>query len=441
MGGIPKIVSKWYIGLTILPLLGATTLGLNDLITGIILSWFIFFIFFLGAVSYKKSDTLSSSLTPKAERRNWAILYSTTSLSILGAIYCLEFYTGNSLSDVIRFTLSGESAYNKYQEFTTQKNLTDFTAAQIPAFTISILSKLWLIYITKILIADGERFNLKSSLLLALSCVPPMYSSLARGTSIELFELLFIFWLFHTIRSARLTSKKRNPTKSAIILTIALPIAFLFAFSYNTSSRYGFDTYLPCITNEICFDQDSTINYISPSLAALIYKLNGYFSFGLYFISRFSELFFESQSKFTLYEYILPLNNIGNQETRHNVCRVVLDCGANWVPDIIMYLDIIGIPLLLAATFFAGRIASSLFSQAVKSHSFIHAGACYFLILLAASLPAGNYIYSSYPNIASFLIIIALMVSTKYHQYLNEKNKTKHTHRHTAPKKHHQQTT
>ncbi|WP_146139299.1 hypothetical protein [Simplicispira suum] len=337
---------------------------------------------------------------------NWRLFYSLAFLSVFGSYYLTFFYTGKGLGAILQTLRSFESNYNSYQSYNAESGLTSFSVNQIPAFSLLIFCKFWLVYSFLELIAKGRKFNFNAVAVLVLSSFSNVYQSIGRGTSIEIFEVCFLLWFSVAARNIRAPRAKRKSNKALMVL---LGLIGLAAFDYNISARFQFSGELICHTRQMCFNANSAIGDVSDFAAAFLYRLNGYFTFGIFFVSNFFEQFIDPQSTLSILDYILPVNFLFHNATKYSICNNVIDCGVNWMPDAITYIEVLGFPLLLVVVFAVGRLVVLFSIHSAKNYSFVELAICYYLVILMASLPVGNFVFSSYASMACVLILMALL--------------------------------
>lgn len=404
MNAVTRMVVYWYAGIIFLSLLGTHDIPSAELAYGIIFSTIILITYLAGSHSSGRRPAKFNLI--ELRKVNWRIFYSLSILSILGSYYLTIFYTGKSLGAIFLSLQLSESNYNSYQLYNAEQGLSSFAANQIPAFSFLIFCKFWLVYIFVELIAKGRKVDFNAMAVLVLSSVALIYQSLGRGTSIEIFEVGFLLWFCLAARNIRTPISKRRSNKVLMALIVLIGLTF---FDYNISSRFQFSGELICHTRQMCFDPNSTIGYVSDLAATFIYQLNGYFTFGLFFISKYIEQLVNPLSALSILDYLLPVNFLFHNSTKYSICNVVIDCGVNWMPDAITYIEIFGFPLLLILVFAVGRLTLFFSGYMTKNSSFVYFGICYYLVILMASLPVGSFVFSSYASMACAMILVAIL--------------------------------
>lgn len=403
MNAVTRIVVYWYSGIILLALIGPHNISSDKLAYGIIFSFIIMIAYSAGSCGSNRRVYNFVEL----KKINWKIFYSLAFLSVFGSYYLTIFYTGKSFGAILQALKSFGSNYNSYQSYIAESGLESFAANQIPAFSFLIFCKFWLVYSFLELIAKGRRFDINALAVLVISSLSLIYQSLGRGTSIEIFEVCFLLWFSLAVRNIRAPFAKRRPNKVLIAL---LGLIGLAAFDYNISARFEFSDELICYTRQLCFNENSAIGYVSDSASTVLYKLNGYFTFGIFFISNFIEQLIDPQSTLSIFDYLLPVNFLFHDSTKYGICNVVIDCGVNWMPDAITYIEILGFLLLFIFIFAVGRLVRFFSTYTAKASSFVELAICYYLVILMASLPVGNFVFSSYASMACVFILIAMLI-------------------------------
>lgn len=409
-----RIVLNWYLGISVLALTGASSIRPIDFAFGIMVSTILLIVFYLGSlpVGLKKSTEIrKKQIVVQTEIVNWRKFYLFSIVSVGASYYATEYYTGNSLDAILLTLIEAASSYNSYQSHIDELGLTSFGMDQFPAFLSLIFCKFWILYSFVEIIAKGKLINRHAAIVLTLSSFSLIYQSLGRGTSIEIFEVVFLLWFCFSVRTAHIQNKR---TKSNNLLIYIFFVVAVLAFNYNISARSEFSEEIRCTTAQMCFDSTSVVSGFSESIGVLSYRLTGYFSFGLFFISRFIDGIIGSTGTLDIFDFLLPLNGFLHDPSKLEVCGKVIDCGVAWMPDFVVYLEYVGWLGLLCLVYAAGRVNYSVMNSISNSSSFAGIGVCYYITVQMVSLPVGNLIFSSYPNKANFLIFLALWMYKLY---------------------------
>jgi hypothetical protein len=411
MNTISKIIIYWYVGLWVLAMIGGSNLRPLDFFFGIIFSLFVLTAYVIGVYSDSKDILRPKHCIKNNNNKKFLFLYSSSIISLVGSYYLTYFYTDNDLFTLLSNLINKQSNYYKYQNYIYEYNLTSFTINQLPLFILSIYVKLWTVYVYSTIVAKVDRIEKHQLAILIISSLSLIYQSLGRGTGIEIFELSFLIILSIIVRNSLLPTKINfiNYYPYIIILSLAL-----FYFNFNFSNRNLDEVSIYCITNDVCFDSSSIIANISSDAALITFRLEGYFSFGLYFLSTFVEESISVTSNLSLLNYIIPLNILFYPPTRSSICNIAIDCGATWMPDAIIYLEYFGLPLFIFILFYAGKITSNIFKKISSGPNFLKFGILYYLSLSMISIPVGNFLLSSQVNISCFLIIVFIFFINRF---------------------------
>ena len=409
------MVFKWYMFITLLAILGATTLTVTDLFSGLMLAWFVFFIFFVGANNAQQNAKKLSLLKHPKNKTNPNHNLYLALLTVPLSIFAVDFYTGKSFLQIYTSILNGVSLYDEYQSHFKNANISVFQISKLPAVFSMFFLKLILVYNFITIICYREVLYKKQIVTLILSTITFLYFSIARGTSFEIFEVMLLLWFCLKVRHSRLPNNNLFSNSNLILFTLG--VCALMLYSYNISARYGFVNINECLPTGVCLNLNSPLGYVSDSLALLSLKLSGYFTFGIYYTTTYiNEYWFESISDFIL--LFIPFTYYIDPDLSANfLCEKDLKCGASWIPDIITLLMQLG--LLLSFTFisFLGKLSFIFTSKILKSHDFIDTAITYNLLLIMVSLPVGNFLTTSSSN----KILIVTLISIYLLRKLNSK--------------------
>jgi hypothetical protein len=403
MNFFTKLLLLWYVFITTLSIISATTLSLSSVAYGLILMWFVFFIFVIGNVNVNLKMKIYNK--PKLD---YASLYSDYAINIkliipfsfICSFYAASFYTGKSPTEVAVGLSLGKSLYNDYQQYFAQNSLGVFSVSKLPAVFSVFYVKFISVYSFFLLIVFPKAITKRNILFFFLAALPSFYFSISRGTSFEFFEFIIMIWFGMSVRNSLSNDSGRKVkliTRSNIILVL-LVIAAVTAYNYNISARYGFKEVAECVTSDLCLDKDTVLYDISPGLASLTLKMSGYFVFGLYFTSVLIENYvLVSFDK--LFFWLFPsIISDGYPFDVKSPCNQFLDCGAAWIPDFVIFTFSYGFVSFCSFIFLIGRLVSILFSMS-PSRLDIHKFVVIYLIFVGlTSIPVGNFLTSSSAN-------------------------------------------
>ncbi len=399
-----NIVGRWNIFLFCLIVFGATSVSISYY-------WMAFIAFVVcyialrvgaGFVPAERSTTWAQHKKVRTPTKRMVFL---ALVSAGASVYASFFYTGKSLEAVALAFLQNESAYNSYQSYIADQSLTSFTSDQVLPFAAGIFVRLTFLYSIFLLWVKNANFKFLDFVAIAISAFSFAYQGISRGTSIEIFEIALYFIVCQKYRELIFPVKGSNTLR--IIVTAALVLGAAGLFYYNQAARYEFGGQTGCITNELCFDHHSLIHEEENFLSILVYRLNGYFSFGMYFLASYLKIWM--QSDWGALAIFLPAEIVSGISSREMICRNVVDCGANWVPDIAVSLDsfgILGTVLLLVAL---GVLSRKVMKELARQDSFLWLVLCYYITVTSVSLFVGNFVFSSRASVASLILIIGLL--------------------------------
>lgn len=412
MNNIIKLVFGWYLLLTLLALLGATTLAVADVVLGLAFMWVLFLFFGCGIVG-QVGGLRDGGAALRFDRRLYA---GMTFIACICAVYSAFFYTGKSVPDVLAAASFKVSNYNDYQAFNSENELTNFSANQILPFFAVLVFKFWMLFCFITILVGVRTWSFWTVFFLGSAACPQLYYSLARGTGFEYFELLFLVWYCFALRSS--SYKKERSVGASKAFVIILSALFLFVFLKGFTSRYESELMIECATTKICIDADSLWFSVSDSLALLTYTLSGYFTFGIYFLSVFIGGLFGVGVADPVY-YFMPLNIFAVEGIRDALCGRLLDCGVAWVPDVVAYVQWFGFPALFFILYLLGRLSYILLKKVGQEFDFLKLAVLYYCVLAMFSLPVGNFITASVPNVVILVCILAFLVWQKYFKNRN----------------------
>lgn len=407
MNPVSSIIFKWYLFLTILALVSSTTIGFISVLSGFILAWLIFTLFFLGAngkisLSFNKFHVSRFNFIARDARLYplWAI----SIIAITSSLYASNFYTGKSIFEVFSALFLEISLYNDYQKYFASQGLATFSILKIPAIFSMFFIKFAAVYSFVCVLILTKKIKVSHCFWLFIISISSLYFSIARGTSFEAFELLLLLWFCLSMRAIRYEESKAFLSTSKTVFLL-FSFAALALYSYNISARYSFGAEASCVTREMCLDSQTALHYFSYPLAMLSLKLSGYFTFGIYYTSVLINYYWlDGFSNFI--QLILPFASFyENDLVTHFLCDDLLDCGAAWVPDAVFYILTAGFLLILFFAYLLGRFVRRLTISAFSSNDFICYVILYLVFLSLVSFPVGNFLTVSSANMLLLTLV------------------------------------
>lgn len=408
MNPVSSLVFKWYLFLTLLAAFAATSFSFLSLMSGLVFAWVVFVLFFLGA---NKTISLSNiqPVKPKLAVDDYKIFPMSllAVFAVMASMYASDFYTGKSVFEVFAAIALNASLYNEYQRYFVEQGLAAFSIAKIPAILSMIYLKIAVIYSYLCVFVLTRQIKMKNLLWLVVISLASLYFSISRGTSFEFFELLLLFWFSLSMRAFRYQTANSiiSPQRIALV-TVALLALSLYI--YNVSARYSFGEVAECATKELCLDTDSMLFYFSAPIAKLTFKLSAYFTFGIYYTSALIN-FFGFDEFFNFIQLFLPFSSIYDDDITHDfLCGNLLDCGAAWVPDVVLYLIKVGFTGVLFGAYVVGRVVRAITAVALASSDPVKYALLYMGFLALVSLPVGNFLTISSANIMTLALVISI---------------------------------
>jgi hypothetical protein len=229
--------------------------------------------------------------------------------------------------------------------------------------------------------------------------IPLLLVNISRGTSIELFEIIFSYFFLRGFSSDKI--------KLFNFKIITLVSIFLFLFMYNIYVRTPelIDVIQKiCYTSELCFDSEAQLFKYLPFLSIILYYLSGYFSFGTYYIFEYVKALYEENSL-----HYLIFGSWKFESSSYITCKYI-DCGVNWEPDMIYIIHNFGTLFFVVIFYLLIKAFKKLIIKTFKEKNFyffVFIYLAYFISMQLVSFPIGNLVVSSTPNI---LIVLSLTI-------------------------------
>ncbi|WP_138515866.1 hypothetical protein [Limnobacter alexandrii] len=389
-----KFLRTWVLGITILALFAPNTTTLIERIVGIV-----FIVFLLLPVFLIKDNPAKFDYLVVAHRcKKWHFTLLIT-LQFIFVNYSSLFYTGSSTLDILSLTLSNENVYGIYQQYFSESNIGNFSLDKIPAILSTFFFKFIFLFICfSKLKTENRKFELFFVILSAL-----IYSSfaLSRGTFFEIFEVC-IALIFRSVLFSKNEFKFISPSR---LLFVGI---LIFLFFTNTLRRFeGVEEYLAnsCITESFCFDS----KFYSFPGSYFIYILSTYFSMGIFFISKvvlwmIEENIFIAFPPFLLNSFAFS-SNYGLVE---GMCNNLFVCKGVWIPEALVMLQLLGIPLLFFFTWIVLARIKTIERALGSQLGTIGLIAMYYLYIFIISLPVGRFWSVSSANIIGTIVVVLI---------------------------------
>lgn len=427
-----KIVFLFYILLTLYNvfIIFATNITLSFCLPAIALTWGCFFCFFIGTIRFTKNRTDAFVYRKFPNDLSEKACMTLSILSILLAIQYAKFYTGQNIYDIFYNILNGISNYNNYQEYFKKIGIADVSIChKFPWILMGAYIYIWVVYIYIRALVIYNKLNFKNYVNILFSSIAYLYIGLSRGTNIELFYIFILLFYCFAKRCTRLLKHKhtdRYLLLKVFILLITLGMGMLTIFRLVLSLRgvvFGNCLYLD--TN-IIYDTDSFILRLFPELSFTIGSMFGYVGWGHIYISSVFKYVMTSLD--TWGALILPS---GFQTIMHlsleNIMKDTIDVGVKWTPNLVLWIDQIGLILTLILCWLIGCLNKII--GTVMRESSVKYMSEYMILIAMISLPMGNFINHSAQQITlmvlCFVICSKLLLTKKrdlYLVHLSERN-------------------
>lgn len=302
-------------------------------------------------------------------------IYLFLSLAPIASIYATFIYTGKLFESYSNLRL-GKSNYFEYYEFLVLNNLTSFSFKKIPAiFSLTFLKFFYYYSLYNYYFIRRSKLSLVAIFVSILSIV---HFSIARGTTLEFLDIFLYFILIFILQLKN--SEKFNFKKFIVlILTISLSIGiFLNNISLRMQNLNGLESLLNCNTS-MCFEN----NFLPPLLEPIIFKLNGYFSFGLLYLT---ESIIVLTKTYNLW-FLQPLHYTESISSGFLCANGFLNCGVMWVPSALDWILKFSFPMFIFLLIFFGVLTGLLINMFEKYYRFEFLILIYLNFIFFFSLP------------------------------------------------------
>lgn len=297
----------------------------------------------------------------------------------------INYYTGLTLFSTLQNLINSDSNYNFYQSHFRENERFNFELKKL--FYVSFIS---IIKITAFYYIYNFVFFDDSKLWSVAFLLPLIFFSIARGTSVEVFEMIIFLFSVLFLKSKLYHIK--------IMWFKYLPIAVLASviFIWNISLRM--DQY--SLTNT-CFGPFCYKSFFNLPFDNLFYFL------GVYFFSGFYNLYLLYNTN-GLFEILMPFNAVFTFSISE-ICKSKLVCGS-WHPALVYLLPLLGI-LAIFFLFFLHKIVN-IFLKKSRS-AFMTAMVLYQYTYVVYSIFIGEGLFSSAPNKLILLITFLFLFIPK----------------------------
>ena len=384
-------------------MLAVSDYKLSHALIGLLMIWLTYFFFSLGCKTVHTDDldtVLAEIFGQEEESRfplasiaswpRWKYVFSAGAAWVC-AVLCARFYTGKGFMAVIRNLLGGSSAYNDYQQFIQNNNITQLTLSKIPYVLMLAYLTIIMTWSVTGLVLGEERIRFPRIVYIVCVVGAYAYFGAARGTNFETY-IIFIIFAYCMIQKVRSILIPKN--FKYLLIAFLAGVALIIIYRIRIMNR-GIE-FINYICPEIHYNPDSILGQVFPTLVNIGVSLFSYLGYGIYCIGV------------TVKELCLgaPLNNLamwipsGGQllagESFGAMLVKTVDLEARWIPDFVYLLDGLGIVFYLVLFFILGR-----FTQKIENSNLPRQLIHVFEVLVfieMLSIPVGNFLMSSSSN-------------------------------------------
>jgi len=389
----------------ILIVVDITNLTLGDIAPGLFVLWLYYLLFSIGYKLFKKNKSNTYSIAEIKHQifnlnNKKLLMVILAILSILFAFMATYFYTGNLPINILKNIFLGSSFYNDYQKYFYEKELEIFSIKKIPFILMLFYIKFLLFYSYIYFLLYRKKIKSFQKIFLFCITFSYIYFGLARGTGIEIFEIMILFTYVFFKRNY----KRRLKLKNAINVIIVLIISFLF-FVNQVRNRgikvnNGF-------TDDLIYDANGIISKLIPNIFPLIATTYGYLGFGFYYLSEFiKKVWLYDSSSFIAGIFPFGFKLIGYSDIRE-VMRKIVYMGAKWHPDSALLIGNIGFLGLMIFCVLLGYISRNIFENKYNYNKVFMIMIDFFILLQMVAMPVGNFIMISSVN---KIIVLTLII-------------------------------
>ncbi len=410
-----KLIFFFYLFLTVLAIICPVKITFFEFLPGIGLMWLLYFIFNLGTkLKVKKLSSELYILDGEGKFNTGAIFFAILHV-VFYPIY-IKFYTGSSVLNIINALNNGMSTYAMYQENFKNANLNQLSLSKLPLIFGHGILKFFFIFTVFRIVVFKKKILKHEFLCMFIMIMVSLFVGISRGTSFELFEIVLLFLFAYSARRIFFGYSKLFSSKTIIIISLVF-IGVSGFFAHNINVRMGEEFSFFEVDN---FDKTSFVYQISKPLSLILFSLNDYFLFGLYFNSTvFTRLWFASvegflsfliPSGFDLFKFDTNLRTYVNR---------FIEVKSNWEPDSSVYILKFGIIITLFMIFFIGFFSKYLYSRIFNNISALIL--LFYIFYFFISLPVGNFITVSSASQISIFIALLTLRNNFFGRWLNEK--------------------
>lgn len=387
---------------------------------GLLAIWVIYFAYSLGYGYSKDKQEIpkeKKDCLPWFDIASWnhAKLWVGAAITWVCVLLASWFYTGKNAIQVMKALFNGESLYASYQMHFHEANIAALSLKKLIFVLMLTFVTAMLFFSFASILFSKKRIDKHQILyLICISCAH-LYFGLSRGTNFEMY-LLFII-LSYCILSGNLFSAVKSKGKRNLVPVLivgGMGIILVFVFRIVLTIRGS--QFRNEICEEIFFNSDSIVARWFPAITNIGISLFSYLGYGIYAIGvAIEKIVFSSFGAFA--SVLAPLGfRLFQGETLELSLRQTIDVNVRWIPDWIKLVDILGILLFIVLIFFFGRFIAKIQKSTIDPVIKNLIGLFAFLEMI--SLPIGNFVIASTPNVLVVMFVIACAVYCKTDKFV-----------------------
>lgn len=339
---------------------------------------------------------------PLSQIENWKLFKHVIALiaAWASAVLCARFYTGRGLVEVLRGMRGGDAAYNSYQVYFENSNLSSFSFAKIPYIFMLAYLTIILIWSMLAILLCKEKIKWWKKIYLLGVIAAYLFFGASRGTN---FETYIVFIMFAYCLLHRVGNIFRVKSFKYFLLVIVAGFILIFIFRARILDR-GVE-----FQNEICpeiqFCSYSFIAKVFPTLTNIGLSVFGYLGYGIYCIGvAIDDIIANSATNVlaSVFPFGFPALT---DESLGAILGKTINMGVKWAPDFVNIINCTGVIGYFITIYLLGRFSGKVEQLAVPDLLRHVLQAVVFIELL--SIPVGNFLLASSSNV--IMVLFALL--------------------------------
>jgi hypothetical protein len=399
-----KFIKLFYLSLTVLIFIIPIKESIAYLFPGLLLMWLSYYLY------SSNLNIINIKINYRINDFNFKTSFKLFLLLFYPLFYhfYIKFYTGQNIYEIFFNLTKNISNYALYQDFFKENDLNKLSLIKIPFIILNGFFKFFFLSFIFYFFNKSINNTFFDKFLILILTIVNLLVAISRGTSYEFFELFIIF--ITAILLGRNSSTHLSLfNKSFYLKLFFIGIFLLLYFSYNIQNRYGilFDNFI----NTTNFDMNSFIYLVSPSIAIALFLLYGYFIFGIKLLSIIIINLCTTVIGFISIFIPSGINLFSIELDYRTFAEKFIDIGANWVPDMAVYIDKFGLLFTFILIYFIGQLSRINFKKSKKS---INSSILFFYTnLFMISLFIGDFITSNSSNLICLLLCLFFSIFNK----------------------------